>query len=101
MINLENFISKHVTERDSSLFEREKQQIRSNRIINHISKSVLAVLLIHGSSIIEPLLASQFNYLRESFSGILLVFFWFVGVVVIFFSINRNRPNKTSVISCI
>ena len=66
----------------SFLSSFEKLSIRQSKCINHISRSVLAVLL--GHSAIFLLYTKQFKYVYDSFSGIQLVFYWAVAIVVVF-----------------
>ena len=55
--------------------------IQSN-IINHFAKSTLACLL--GHTAIYFLYTKQFKYLYEHFSGIEVVAYWFLAVVIVF-----------------
>lgn len=63
----------------------EKIEIKS-RIINYISRSTLAVLLVHGAAVINPPMIQYFKSLIENYSEktILLSLFWLVGILGIF-----------------
>lgn len=60
----------------------EKMEIKS-RIINHISRSTLAVLLVHGAAVINPPMIQYFKSLIENYSDkiVLLSLFWFLGIL--------------------
>lgn len=60
----------------------EKMPLKQNRVINHIAKSSLAVLL--GQSAISFLYTNQFIYLFNHFSPAKKVVFWALSVVVVF-----------------
>lgn len=61
----------------------EQMHIQS-KIINHLAKSTLAVLL--GHSTIMFLYTKQFKYLFDNFSGILQVGYWAFAIVLVFCS---------------
>ncbi len=59
----------------------EQMHIQS-KFINHIAKSTLAVLL--GHSAIFFLYTKQFKYLYDNFSGIQVVAFWALAIIIVF-----------------
>ena len=59
----------------------EQMDIQS-KFINHIAKSTLAVLL--GHSAIFFLYTKQFKYLYDNFSGIQVVAFWALAIIIVF-----------------
>lgn len=63
----------------------EKMAFKS-RIINYISKSTLAVLLVHTAAVINPPMVQYFKTLVENYTEktLLLCVLWFVGVLGIF-----------------
>ena len=63
----------------------EKMAFKS-RIINYISKSTLAVLLVHTAAVINPPMVQYFKSLVENYTEktLLLCVLWFVGVLGIF-----------------
>lgn len=63
----------------------EKMAFKS-RIINYISKSTLAVLLVHTEAVINPPMVQYFKSLVENYTEktLLLCVLWFVGVLGIF-----------------
>lgn len=64
----------------------EKVDIGNKRWINHIAKSTLAVLLIHGSAAINPPMKQYFNQLLGLFleKPFILCGLWVLGIIVIF-----------------
>lgn len=60
----------------------EQMKIRQSKFINHIAKSTLAVLL--GHSAIFFIYTKQFKYLYDSFSGIQLMGYWMLAIVIVF-----------------
>lgn len=61
-----------------------KIDIGYSKIINYISKSVLAVLLVHASGTAMRYINPQYIYIYENFSGIMLVFLWIISIIVTF-----------------
>lgn len=61
----------------------EKLKLKQSRIINYIAKSVLAVLLIHSSVVLNPPMVEYFNSIYNSYNGFLLVLLWIVGLLAI------------------
>lgn len=59
----------------------EQMRIQSS-IINHIAKSTLAVLL--GHTAIFFLYTKQFKYLYTNFSGIQVVVYWALAIIIVF-----------------
>ena len=55
-----------------------------SRFINHVAKSTLAVLL--GHSAIFFLYTRQFKYLYENCSGIQVVAYWTLAIIIVFFT---------------
>ncbi len=55
-----------------------------SRFINYIAKSTLAVLL--GHSAIFFLYTRQFRYLYDNFSGIQVVVYWILAIIIVFFA---------------
>ena len=68
----------------SFLVTFEKMPFKENRIINHLAKSTLAVLL--GHSAILFLYTGQFRFLITHYSGLKIIFFWGEVVVIVFFT---------------
>lgn len=66
----------------SFLLMFERIHMEDNRIINHIAKSALAVLL--GQSAITFLYCNQFRYLFTHFSSAKRIVFWVLSVAVVF-----------------
>lgn len=62
----------------------EKMNIGNKTWINHIARSTLAILLIHGAAVINPPLKKYFNMLLENYTGLLLVLLWIAGILGIF-----------------
>lgn len=64
----------------------EKINIENKKWINHIAKSTLAVLLIHGSAAINPPIKQYFKQLLERFleKPFVLCGLWVAGIIVIF-----------------
>lgn len=58
----------------SFLVTFEKMPMKENRVINHVAKSTLAVLL--GQSAISFLYAEQFRFLITHHSGLKILFLW-------------------------
>lgn len=59
----------------------ERIQLHSN-IINYIAKSTLAVLL--GHTAIFFLYTKQFKYLYDNYSGLQIVGYWALAIVIVF-----------------
>lgn len=55
-----------------------------SKVINHIAKSTLAVLL--GHSAIFFLYTKQFKYLYDKFSGLQIVAYWVLAIAVVFWA---------------
>ena len=53
-----------------------------SRFINHVAKSTLAILL--GHSAIFFLYTRQFKYLYDNFSGIQVVGYWALAIIIVF-----------------
>ncbi len=68
----------------SFLVAFEIMPIKENRVINHVAKSTLAVLL--GQSAISFLYTNQFSFLVTHYSGLELFCLWGGVVVIVFFS---------------
>ena len=64
----------------------ENLKINYSRFINHIAKSVLAVLLIHGSAAINPFMKQWFTTILDKYSDswIVLSCLWLAGILGIF-----------------
>lgn len=65
----------------------EKLKIKHSRVsnvINYMAKSVLAVLLIHGSGVLNPPMINYFNTIYKTYDGLPLLFLWMIGLLVIF-----------------
>ena len=62
----------------------EKLKIGNKKWINHIAKSTLAVLLIHGSAAINPPMKKYFNDILSDYSDVALIGMWALGILVIF-----------------
>ncbi len=60
----------------------EQMNIGQSKFINHIAKSTLAVLL--GHSAIFFIYTKQFKYLYDNFSGIQVMGFWVLAIIVVF-----------------
>ena len=60
----------------------EKMHMEKNRVINHIAKSSLAVLL--GQSAISCFYSNQFNYLFNYTSPLKKLLFWILSIVIVF-----------------
>lgn len=58
--------------------------IGESKIINHVAKSVLAVLLVHGCAESTKLMKVYFPYIYEHYSGISLVGLWIASIGAIF-----------------
>lgn len=61
-----------------------KLRIRQSKIINHVAKSTLAVLLIHTMEPFTTWRKQFFTELWQNFTGLQLVIYYALGVVVIF-----------------
>lgn len=61
-----------------------KYDIGSNNIINHLSKSVLSVLLIHASGTAMRYINPHYEYMYNQFSGITLFLLWGLTVFILF-----------------
>ena len=59
-------------------------EIGYSKFINYIAGSVLAVLLIHTSAPLNPLMKEYFIFSLENYSGVSLVVIWILGLVSIF-----------------
>lgn len=59
-------------------------EIGYSKFINYIAGSVLAVLLIHTSAPLNPLMKEYFIFSLENYSGVSLVLIWILGLVSIF-----------------
>ena len=57
-------------------------KLATSKIINHLAKSTLAVLL--GHFLIMFLYQAQFKYIYSHFSGIKLITFWVISVITVF-----------------
>ena len=66
----------------SFLLSFEKIDMKENRLINHFSQSVLSVLLAHSA--IFFLYSKQFLFLFTYHSGVIVVVFWTLSVVLVF-----------------
>ena len=53
-----------------------------SKVINYIAKSTLAILF--GHSAIHTLYANQFTYLYKYFSGIQVVVYWTLAIIIVF-----------------
>ena len=62
----------------------EKMELKYNKTVNHIAKSCLAVLLVHACSEAVPYMHSNYQFIYSSYSGILVVVFWIVSILVTF-----------------
>lgn len=62
----------------------EKLKIKPSKVINYMAKSVLAVLLIHGSGVLNPPMINYFNTIYKTYGGISLFVLWVIGLLVIF-----------------
>ena len=60
----------------------EQMKLGQSIFINHIAKSTLAVLL--GHSAIFFIYTKQFKYLYDSFSGIQVIGYWALAIVIVF-----------------
>lgn len=60
----------------------KKLKLGYSNIINHIAKSTLAVLL--GHTAIFSLYIRQFRYLYDYYSGLQVVVYWAVAIIVVF-----------------
>lgn len=58
--------------------------IRESKVINHVAKSVLAVLLVHGCAESTNLMKVYFPYIYGHYSGIVLVGLWIASIGAIF-----------------
>ena len=61
-------------------------EIKQNNVINHISKSVLAVLLVHASGSVVRFINPQYVCAFDRYSGIQLMIIWISLIIIIFFS---------------
>lgn len=68
----------------SFLLTFEKIHMEENRVINHIAKSTLAVLM--GQSAISLFYTNQFRYLFTHFSTAKMIVFWVLSITVVFVS---------------
>lgn len=59
-----------------------EQMIFSSKIVNHIAKSTLAVLL--GHTALFFLYTKQFNYIYDNYSGLQVVAYWTLAIIVVF-----------------
>ena len=66
----------------SFLLTFEKIHLGENRVVNHIAKSTLAVLL--GQSAIFFLYPSQFRFIFNSFPTMKMLAFWVLSVAIVF-----------------
>lgn len=64
-----------------SIFER--LEIGNRGWLNHIAKSTLGILLIHGAASINPQMKQYFNNILLHYSGVQLVSLWGGGVLTI------------------
>lgn len=55
-----------------------------SKLINHVAKSTLAVLL--GHSAIVFLYTKQFKYLYDHYDGLVIVGFWSLAIIIVFFA---------------
>ena len=62
----------------------ERLKIYNIKWVNHIAKSTLGVLLVHGSAALNPQMKQYFNNILFNYSGFTLVCLWFFGTMVIF-----------------
>ena len=60
----------------------EQIKIGQFKFINHIAKSTLAVLL--GHSAILFIYTKQFKYLYDNFSGIQVMGYWALAIIIVF-----------------
>ena len=66
-----------------------KIQVPSSRVVNHIAKSCLGVLLFHNSyplsvPIVESFLKEYYNSVYVEYSGFSVIGLWIIGIVGIF-----------------
>ena len=61
----------------------EKLKMKQSKMINYIAKSVLAVLLIHGSAVLNIPMIKYFNGIYYSYRGLFLVLLWVAGLFAI------------------
>lgn len=61
-----------------------KMKISTSKVINHISKSVLAVLLVHACREASVYLHSQYEFLFANYSGGWVVILWIIAILTTF-----------------
>lgn len=61
-----------------------KWNVPYSKIINHISKSVLAVLLVHACREAIAYLHPQYEFLFANYSGGVFVFLWIIAIITTF-----------------
>ena len=63
-------------------------EVPTSRLVNHIAKSSLGVLLFHNSllsvPIVESFLRGYYNNIYTEYSGFIVVGLWVVGIVATF-----------------
>jgi len=62
----------------------EKVSLKQSKLINFLSQSVLAVLLVHTSDAIIPYLKTWFHSLTRECNTMETVFYWVVSIICIF-----------------
>jgi hypothetical protein len=66
-------------------FGFQKMQMSNSRVVNHIAKSCLGVLLFHNSYFairsVEPFLKGYYNSVYAEYSGLSVVGLWIIGIV--------------------
>ena len=62
----------------------ERINIKPNKFINHIAKSVLAILIIHTSKECSSFLKPQYQYIYNNYGGLCLMGLWLLSIIIIF-----------------
>lgn len=62
-----------------------KIDINTNKVVNYLAKSVLAVLLFHTSSQVSAITSSNYRFLYDNYSGVSLILLWTLSIITIFF----------------